>query len=346
MTTPGTIQPYEAPGGVDLVPNPLAAARQSLREQAQMMADAKALADAMCASDMVPAIYRGKPGNGAAAILYGTEIGLNAIQSLQQIFIIHGKPGIEARVMVALVRNHGHKVQVVEEEDDRVVVRGLRKGDSADEAYFSEWTIERARKAGYAPDENGRGGNPKYDTNRREMLKAKAFADTCRTIAPDVLLGIAYTADELRDDPVHAQAVRLDNANITAPDWRTRFGVGSEAKAVESAVVDAAPVEQVAPAAETSLADGPILPPQKRSIGAALKKIGYTGEWSDFLSWLLVEDLIAATDGRKVESTNDLTTGEAGKVINRLGDPEAVARLLAAVTSVEQADTDSHGGAE
>lgn len=47
-----------------------------LMAHAQAMTTAKQLADALCDTDLVPAIYKGKPGNGAAAILYGAEIGL------------------------------------------------------------------------------------------------------------------------------------------------------------------------------------------------------------------------------------------------------------------------------
>ena len=40
------------------------------------------LAAAMCASELVPAVYRGKPDNGAAAILYGAELGAPELQRM------------------------------------------------------------------------------------------------------------------------------------------------------------------------------------------------------------------------------------------------------------------------
>ena len=74
-----------------------------LMRQAQAMETAHKLAVALCSTDMVPQTYKGKPENGAAAILYGAELGLKPLQSLQQIFVVHGTPAIYARTMSGLV---------------------------------------------------------------------------------------------------------------------------------------------------------------------------------------------------------------------------------------------------
>lgn len=162
---------------------------QQLMGHVDAMQASKQLADALCGTDMVPQTYRGKPGNGAAAILYGAELGLNPIQSLQQIFIVHGSPAIYARTAVALVKRHGVIVETLESEDERVTVRATdtRTGQTED----STWTPERAQKAGYLRNE-------KYKSEPRAMLYAKAAMEVCRRIAPDVLLGVPYSTEELR----------------------------------------------------------------------------------------------------------------------------------------------------
>ena len=159
-----------------------------LMAHAQAMTTAKQLADALCETDLVPAIYKGKPGNGAAAILYGAEIGLNPIQSLQQIFVVHGSPAIYARTAVALVKRHGIRVQTVSSSNESVTVSACNP--ETGETEVSTWDIERASMAGYT-------ANKKYQTDPQAMLYAKAAMEVCRKIAPDVLLGIAYAREEL-----------------------------------------------------------------------------------------------------------------------------------------------------
>lgn len=189
--------------GIDVLPpaRPMQSeAVGQLMAHAEAMSTAKQLADALCDTDMVPTTYRGKPGNGAAAILYGAELGLTPIQSLQQIFVVHGSPAIYARTSVALVMRHGVKVQTVSSTDEQVTVRATR-GDLVEE---STWDIKRAERAGYTT-------NKKYATDPQSMLYAKAAMEVCRKIAPDVLLGIAYSREELElEEPQRVTAQRAE----------------------------------------------------------------------------------------------------------------------------------------
>lgn len=188
---------------------PSLAARQMLLAHAEMMQTAHQLATAMCNTQMVPVRFRGKPDDGAAAILYGAELGLNPIQSLQRVVPIHGMPSLEARTMVGLLKARRYKVKTTSQSDESVTVEGW---DLEGEHYTSTWTIERATRAGYVPtiDEktgkyklNANGkliGNEKYLTDPQAMLKAKAQSEVCREMAPDVLLGISYTSEDLESE--------------------------------------------------------------------------------------------------------------------------------------------------
>lgn len=173
-----------------------------LMAHAQAMTTAKQLADALCETDLVPAIYKGKPGNGAAAILYGAEIGLNPIQSLQQIFVVHGAPAIYARTAVALVKRHGITVQTVASSNESVTVSACNP--TTGEVEVSTWDLERASTAGYT-------ANRKYQTDPQAMLYAKAAMEVCRKIAPDVLLGIAYAREELELETKQAPRMIVSN---------------------------------------------------------------------------------------------------------------------------------------
>ncbi|MFE3081741.1 hypothetical protein [Nocardia tengchongensis] len=184
------------------------------------------LADKLCRTPLVGTVYRGKPADAAVAILYGAEIGLNPIQSLQQIFTVHGTPAIYARTMVALLKRRGYRFHTVESTGVVATVTGTAPGGDTE---TSTWTIERATQAGYVPKidpktgdyaVNGNGklaGNMKYLTDPANMLYAKAAAEVCRRLAPDVLLGISRTSEDLESEPAPAP-VRVTSERISATD--------------------------------------------------------------------------------------------------------------------------------
>ena len=228
-----------------------ASAATQLRAHVQAMSEAKILADALCDTDMVPATYRGKPGNGAAAILYGAELGLNPIQSLQHIFVVHGQPSIYARTAVALLKRHGIKFRTIEESDTSVTIRAQR-GEEAEEC---TWTLERAKTAGFV-------SNRKYQTEPQAMLWAKAAMEVSRRIAPDILLGIAYSTEEmeLSESQQPSRPVQSQRP-VAAP----RRGV----EGLRNAITPAAPVEALVVDVEPEPASEPEPAPAKREVGQA-----------------------------------------------------------------------------
>ena len=185
-----------------------------LMRQAEAMDAAHKLATVLCNTQMVPQTFRGKPDDGAAAILYGAELGLKPQQALQQVFVIHGQPAIYARTMVALLKGKGYKFKTVESSDESVTVRGVAPSG---EQESSTWTIDRAKKAGYT-------SNKRYQTDPQAMLYAKAASEVSRRLAPNVLLGIKYAAEDLELEPVKMNATRQDVAAqaVSAPAPKMR----------------------------------------------------------------------------------------------------------------------------
>ena len=256
-----------------------------LREHAEAMDTAFKLADAMCSTALVPAIYRGKPQDGTAAILYGAELGLNPIQSLQNIFPVHGMPSLYARTMVALIKRHGYKVQTLESTDEKVTVWG-QAPDGTEET--STWTIERARQAGYVPEVDERTGkfktnangkligNEKYLKDPRAMLYAKAAAEVCRHIAPDVLLGIAYSYEDLEGDDLGdaPRQVRNETAGrtVNADELRARLGIVAPAAANTPAEPEPEPVAEPEPTPEPGQSEPASTQSEERTFEPAVAK--------------------------------------------------------------------------
>ena len=193
-----------------------------LVKQAQAMDAAYKIGSALANTAMVPATFRGKPDDATAAILYGAELGLKPTQALQQVFVVHGQPAIYARTMVGLLKAKGYTFETVETTDSAVTVRGTSPRGEVEE---STWTIERAKQAGYT-------SNKKYQTDPQAMLYAKAASEVCRKLAPDVLLGIRYTAEdlELEPRPVRVTARRTDRPQSGVEGVRAALAPKQEEK--------------------------------------------------------------------------------------------------------------------
>lgn len=346
---------------------PAESARHMLLAHAEMMDTAYRLAKPLVDTAMVPARFRGKAEDATAAILYGAELGLNPIQSLQRIIPIHGMPSLEARTMVALLKSRGYKVRTTAQTDDSVTVQGI---DLEGDVYEATWTLERARKAGYVPEKDERTGkyktnangkligNEKYLTDPQAMLKAKAQAEVCRDMAPDVLLGISYTSEELESErfndaapqrakpkPITVEEIFGESEKTTpaaAPEPLDDDTAAARVEAVAKAQADLETADEAEPA-DPEPHPGPDPEPP-----VAEK---YPTRWQNQMHALFVdadidkdnrEDRLLVTMailGRTVESSNDLTPAEAKKLIDTLNGWKKKGELGAQVTEILNAAT-------
>lgn len=161
------------------------------------MGDAMTLAKGLAGTAFVPAHFQGKPADTAVAIMKGAALGLDPVAALESIYVISGKPALYTRTMVALVLARGHEIWTEEADATTVTVRGRRHGSSHVEE--STWDTARVKAAGLDR-------NRQYAAHPEAMLYARAAADVCRRIAPDVLAGLSYGVEELQEPAIEAQA--------------------------------------------------------------------------------------------------------------------------------------------
>jgi len=151
------------------------------------------LAEKIAGTDFVPTALRGKPEAVLACILAGHEAGVSPLQALSKIHVIEGRPAMSSELMRALVLQHGHEIHYAELSTTRVVAEGRRRG--SDRWTRVEWTMDDAKRGGLDGKQNWRRWP-------RAMLTARATAELCRMLFPDVLAGISYTIEELTDGDV------------------------------------------------------------------------------------------------------------------------------------------------
>jgi hypothetical protein len=263
----------------------------------------------------------------AAALLTGQELGLGPMASLRSIDVVRGTPGLRAIAMRALVLSAGHDMWVETASDTRAIVCGQRAG--SEHVNRCEWDEERARRLNLWD-------KPEWRRQRRNMLIARATAECARLTAPERILGLGYTAEELADgaapdSPPAAEEPPPDKpARKTRQRKRTTPAIPPLADqpdtpiATEPPPVDEPPWEhepddgEYAPGAPADPGEPePPEPPRVASRAQVTKvQIGFaelgTTDRDDRLA------MLSGILGRDVRSANELTADEASQVIEAL----------------------------
>lgn len=163
--------------------------------QPNSMDEAFRMAEMLAGSQMVPKNYQGKPQDALVAMMMGSELGLNPIQSLANVAVINGKPAIYGDALLALVQNHpkfgGHE-ESFDEKTMTATCTVWRKGDAAKHAVTFSQTD--AQQAGLW----GKSGPWTQYPKRMLMWRARGYA--LRDKFADALGGL-ITVEEARDIP-------------------------------------------------------------------------------------------------------------------------------------------------
>lgn len=205
----------------------------------QDVGQALAYAQELSKSELLPAIYKGKPQNVLIAMMWSKSIGMPTIQGLNSIAVINGRPSLYGDALKALVMSSG-LCEDFEESFDEVnyiaTCRIKRRGiPSPTVATFS---YEEAGSAGLT----GKSGPWKQYPKRMCQMRARAFA--IRDAFPDLLMGISIAEEQQDVMSVEDAAYEPQVPEpVTAKKMPRR-----KKKEVAPEVVDVA--EQPSPAAE------------------------------------------------------------------------------------------------
>lgn len=333
--------------GSGYAPVPMTAAIVSdLQQQVQALDAAYTIAKSVCQTAFAPKDFRGKPEDGAIAILYGSRLYLDAIQSMQNVFIIHGRPSTYAIVMKAALAVKGHTVKTIESSAERCVVRGWRAGAAEDDYEESIWDMDRVRTAGYDKT------NEKYRKEPQNMLYARATAECCRRTAPEVLLGISEVA-EARDagpEPVRVKSERITADELLAESEGEPAG-GAEQPTTPQVQQWQAPTDDASSEGEkpdTARADeSPVdaagEPEPEPATREQLQRLSSLLEREGLNSAVRKRKYLSEQFGRQINSARELTADEAVALTRYLENPEGE-RLdtVAEATVVGVAEAEAH----
>lgn len=220
---------YESPGQVVALDPTQSETVMSLAQWSQELDAAYHLAQSVCQTPFAPQHFRGKPEDAAVAMLFGRSLKMDPLIALKSIYLVHGTPALYAQAMYSIALREGHQIERVHATEQSVKFRCRRKG--ARDWQDVEWSIERARKAGYTK-------NNKYAENPVGMLTEKCKAEAAKLVAGDALSGMASVEEVELGDYEEAEIVSSEEVPTTPKKTTVKRKAVSRAKAPEPSVPD------------------------------------------------------------------------------------------------------------
>ncbi|SLE90552.1 Uncharacterised protein [Mycobacteroides abscessus subsp. abscessus] len=310
---PATVQPTQA---------------ERMREWLHLFKECREAAEVLAKTSFVPKDMMGKPAEIAASMLKGWELGLDPLDALASIYVVHGRVGFYAEFMRRRIIQAGHTFRVLESTDSRCIVEGTRQDNG--ETHRAGFTAEQAKRA-------------KIDIAAypAEKLVARATSRLCKQAFPDVLSG-SLIVEDLLDGLVSVDSERLDvpaQETAEAPALQRRTRTARKAPAPKAAPapppatdLDEFPASTPDPEPETQpMAVEPEPAQDEHRIGNA-DEVGITDPQLKKLHVLFGKhglnerqaglDWLTAATSREITSSKDLTKHEAIKVIDMLENDE------------------------
>lgn len=172
----------------------------------QMFEHVQRVANLFATSSLVPDRYKNKLGDCVIALSMAHRLNLDPLMVMQNIYVVHGSPGIEGKMVIALINQCGKFSQLLfrEEKNDSGQVVSctayttLRENG---EELTTELTWEEVVAHGWNKDKPmKRGGTikSKWNVMRGQMFRYRAATFFARTFCPEVLFGM-QTTEEIRD---------------------------------------------------------------------------------------------------------------------------------------------------
>ncbi|KFI90642.1 hypothetical protein [Bifidobacterium ruminantium] len=192
-------------------------------QQQITLQDQMAFAKAVCQSDIIPTVYRGKPANILVAVGYGAPLGLTPMQSLQDISVINGKPTASASFIASHVRMAGHKLRIRKDEKALSVTATIVRSDDPD------YPISVTRDKAWA-QQMGLLNKDNYRKQPLTMLTWRAITAVAREACPEILYGVQYSPDELHDLDTNSDVRAEVVDDEQQPSRQKRRGYGSRAR--------------------------------------------------------------------------------------------------------------------
>ena len=165
---------------------------------------------------LVPAHYRGSIADCLIATQMAVRLGVDPMMFMQNTYLVHGRPGMEAKLTIALINKRGPfkgpiMYEYIGEGDSRTCrAYAVVKETGAEVSYTM--TVKVAKAAGWWESNNN------WKTITDLMLSYRAATYLGRLYCPEVLMGL-QTVDELKDvERGQNQDVKVVDGHVSQPE--------------------------------------------------------------------------------------------------------------------------------
>lgn len=167
-------------------------------------------------SDLVPEVFSGKPANCMVALQMAFRLGIDPMMMMQSMYIVKGKPGIEAKLAIALINSRGPFMSpiqwVFEGEGDERQCTAYATHRQTKERCAATVTWKQVKAEGWL-DKPG----SKWKTLPDLMFQYRSASFLGRLYCPETILGL-QTKEELIDAEHEIAGERVDERpKIRAP---------------------------------------------------------------------------------------------------------------------------------
>lgn len=186
------------------------------------------LAKVLGMSALLPQALRGKPADVLVTVMYGREMGLTPMQSIQGIYVVNGRPTCGGKLLLAKVRQAGHRVKI--QATDRAARVTITRSDDPENPHTEEFTWADAERAKLTSKDT-------WKSWPKQMLTWRAVSNAVNVQCPEVAMGFEIT--ELVQDETAAERPTL--AQVAAertPAADAAPGAPTAADPVDAEVVD------------------------------------------------------------------------------------------------------------
>lgn len=219
-------------------------------------------ANLLAASALVPEIFRGNIANTTIALEMAHRIGASPLAVMQNLYIVHGKPGWSAQFIIAAVNSTGKfsplRFAVTGEGDDKGCVAWATENATKERLESPRVSIDMARKEGWL-DKAG----SKWKTMPELMLRYRSATFFGRLYAPEVLMGMKTTEEIIDITP--EEEILMEPGKPSAP---TKGVDGLKAKLGIVGDPEPEKVDPLLAEMKKDFSPAPTTPPDAGSTGA------------------------------------------------------------------------------
>lgn len=200
------------------------------------------LAKMYCRSRLLPDHFHGQQEDCLIGLQLAKRMGVDPFMLFQNLYVVHGKPGIEAKLAIALVNASGKiKGSVTYYLDGEGAQRFCRATViEAETGREIEYTVPRKLATTMGWDKPGKGGmQSQWVTNPDLMLRYRAAMFLIRTHYPEVIMGL-----QSREELVDTFGVERQEMGADLAKRATRSKLNDKVGSPETTVTHAPVVKQ------------------------------------------------------------------------------------------------------